>query len=65
MEIKAFKEIKTFGKEKLIEELQQAQKRLVELKFKKSVDSITDTSEFRKLRKYIARIQTLLNSEKK
>lgn len=64
MEFKELNTLKNLEKEKLIEELKQTQKKLVELKFKKSVDRIVNTSEFKKLRKYIARIMTLLHSKK-
>ncbi len=64
MEYKELNELKNLDKGKLSEELKQAQKKLIELKFKKSIDRIVDTSEFKKLRKYIAKIMTLLHYKK-
>lgn len=64
MELKELDTLKSMDKEKLTDELKRTQKKLVELKFKKSIDRIVDTSEFRKLKKYIAKIMTLLHYKK-
>ncbi|MFN7181785.1 MAG: 50S ribosomal protein L29 [Planctomycetota bacterium] len=64
MKFKSTDEIKNLPPEKLAEELKETQKRLVELKFKKSIDRITDTSEFRRLRRYIAKLMTFIHSKK-
>lgn len=64
MEFKEFSQLKNMEKEKLMDELKEARRRLLELNIKKSSDRIVDTSEFKKIRKYIAKIMTLLHSKK-
>ncbi len=65
MEFKRTEELKNLDLEKVREELKVVQKKLVELKFKKSIDRITDTSQFKKLRRYIAKLLTFLHMQER
>lgn len=54
-------ELRKLSDEQLTKELEEARGSLLKLRFQKVVDEMTDTSVFRKTRRKIARIKTILS----
>ena len=53
-------EIRTLAADSLQEELEKAYKELFNLRFQKATRQLADTSAIRKIRKDVARLQTVL-----
>jgi ribosomal protein L29 len=61
--IEELKEIKKYDAKGLIKELDLSQEKLFELKRKKALDKLKNTSEIRKGKKRIARINSILRDK--
>lgn len=53
-------ELRKLSEEQLVKELDETRGGLLKLRFQKVVDEMTDTSVFRKTKRKIARIKTIL-----
>ncbi|MCS7184336.1 MAG: 50S ribosomal protein L29 [bacterium] len=63
MQLLDFDKLKSMNRKELINEKRKAESELFKLNLLKRVNPIKDTSQFKKLRRYIARINFLLHTK--